>query len=177
MQGIAVVMVMVMVTTILNVSATKRRTLVMDAVQRRVPRMATAAATTAQPLQRKTRRTMGAHLASVKERAWLKNHKNRVLPLVTSMIAVRVLNTQGGASAQEDHSAMETLRYNTASDVWSFGVTVFEIYSNGARPYGAMDSNLGTGCRSLTVVQIPSTESWHGVGMPTQWRGHHLQSW
>lgn len=54
-QGIAVVMVMVMVTTILNVSATKRRTLVMDAVQGRVLRMATAAATTAQPLQRKTR--------------------------------------------------------------------------------------------------------------------------
>ena len=111
-QGIAVVMVMV--TTILNVSATKRRTLVMDAVQGRVPRMATAAATTAQPLQRKTRRTMGAHLASVKERALLKNHKNRVLPLVTSMIAVRVLNTQDGASAQEDHSAMVMYASNAA---------------------------------------------------------------
>ena len=48
---------------------------------------------------------MGAHLASVKERALLKNHKDRVLLLLTNKIAVRVLNTQGGASAQEDHSA------------------------------------------------------------------------
>ena len=35
---------------------------------------------------------------------------------------------------------METLRYTTASDMWSFGVTLFEIYSDGARPYAAMDN-------------------------------------
>jgi len=35
---------------------------------------------------------------------------------------------------------METLRYTTASDVWSFGITLFEIYSNGARPYSTMDN-------------------------------------
>jgi serine/threonine protein kinase len=35
---------------------------------------------------------------------------------------------------------METLRYSTASDVWSFGVVLFEIYANGARPYAGMDN-------------------------------------
>jgi hypothetical protein len=35
---------------------------------------------------------------------------------------------------------METLRYSTASDVWSFGVVLFEIYSNGTRPYAGMDN-------------------------------------
>lgn len=57
---------------------------------------------------------MGAHPASVKERALLKNHKNRVLLLLTSMIVVRVLNTQDGASAQEDHSAMVMYASNAA---------------------------------------------------------------
>lgn len=58
MQGIAVVMVMVMTTmvmTILIASATEKRTLMMDVVQVRVPRMAMVAATAAQPLQIKTR--------------------------------------------------------------------------------------------------------------------------
>ena len=54
-QGIAVVMAMTMVMTILIASATEKRTLVMDVVQVRVPRMAMVAATAAQPLQTKTR--------------------------------------------------------------------------------------------------------------------------
>lgn len=52
-QGIAVVMVMTVVMTILIASATEKRTLV-DVVQVRVPRMAMVAATAAQPLQIKT---------------------------------------------------------------------------------------------------------------------------
>merc|ERR1719272_472143 len=31
--------------------------------------------------------------------------------------------------------AMETLRFTVASDVWSYGVTVLEIYQDGERPY------------------------------------------
>lgn len=54
-QGIAVVMAMTMVMTILIASATEKRTLVMDVVQVRAPRMAMVAATAAQPLQIKTR--------------------------------------------------------------------------------------------------------------------------
>lgn len=54
-QGIAVVMAMTMVMTILIASATEKRTLVMDVVQVRVPRMAMVAATAARPLQIKTR--------------------------------------------------------------------------------------------------------------------------
>lgn len=54
-QGIAVVMAMTMVMTILIASATEKRTLVVDVVQVRVPRMAMVAATAARPLQIKTR--------------------------------------------------------------------------------------------------------------------------
>lgn len=54
-QGIAVVMAMIMAMTILIASATEKRTLVVDAAQVRVPRMAMVAATAAQPLQTKTR--------------------------------------------------------------------------------------------------------------------------
>lgn len=53
-QGIAVVMAMTMVMTILIASATEKRTL-MDVVQVRAPRMAMVAATAAQPLQIKIR--------------------------------------------------------------------------------------------------------------------------
>lgn len=103
-QGIAVVMAMTMVMTILIASATEKRTLVVDAAQEYAAiRILTA--TTAQLQSSKTHSTTAAHLASVKERALLKNHKDRVLLLLTNKIAVRVLNTQGGASAQEDHSA------------------------------------------------------------------------
>lgn len=103
-QGIAVVMAMIMVMTILIASATEKRTLVVDAAQEYAAiRILTA--TTAQLQSSKTHSTTAAHLASVKERALLKNHKDRVLLLLTNKIAVRVLNTQGGASAQEDHSA------------------------------------------------------------------------
>jgi hypothetical protein len=35
---------------------------------------------------------------------------------------------------------METLRFTQASDVWSFGITVLEIFTDGARPYGNLDN-------------------------------------
>lgn len=40
--------------------------------------------------------------------------------------------------------APETLksgRYSTKSDVWSFGVTMWEVFSNGAHPYGDIEDN------------------------------------
>lgn len=36
--------------------------------------------------------------------------------------------------------SMETLKYTAASDVWSFGVTLHEIYADAARPYKEMDN-------------------------------------
>lgn len=54
-QGIAVVMAMTIVMTILIASATAKRTLVVDAAQVRVPRMAMVPVTAARPLQIKTR--------------------------------------------------------------------------------------------------------------------------
>ena len=54
-QGTAVVMAMTMVMTILIALATEKRTLVMDVVQVRVPRMAMVPVTAARPLQIKTR--------------------------------------------------------------------------------------------------------------------------
>lgn len=62
-------------------------------------------ATTAQLQSSKTHSTMAAHLASVKERALRKNHKDCVLLLLTNLIAVRALSMQGGASARKDPSA------------------------------------------------------------------------
>ena len=33
---------------------------------------------------------------------------------------------------------MESLRFDQASDVWSFGVLMVEVFGNGARPYADM---------------------------------------
>ena len=41
----------------------------------------------------------------MKERVLLKNRKDRVLLLLTNVIAAQEQSTQGGASAQGDHSA------------------------------------------------------------------------
>lgn len=35
---------------------------------------------------------------------------------------------------------MTTLRFSTASDVWSFGITMFEVYTDGGRPYRTLQN-------------------------------------
>lgn len=36
--------------------------------------------------------------------------------------------------------AMQALKFTTASDIWSYGITLVEIYTEGDRPYGNMDN-------------------------------------
>ena len=35
--------------------------------------------------------------------------------------------------------SLTKMKFSTKSDVWSFGVVCFEVFSNGAKPYGAMN--------------------------------------
>jgi serine/threonine protein kinase len=36
--------------------------------------------------------------------------------------------------------SMETMRFSQASDVWSFGITMLEVWSDGAKPYAELDN-------------------------------------
>eukprot|EP00117_Sycon_ciliatum_P049284 scpid40910/ scgid4521/ Tyrosine-protein kinase transmembrane receptor Ror len=48
-------------------------------------------------------------------------------------------------------------QYSIASSIWSFGITLWEVYSLGARPYGEMeDSEV---IKALTKFQLPSQPS------------------
>lgn len=61
--------------------------------------------TTARKRERKIKTMLVVQHASVKGRALLRSQKDRVLLLQANGSVAQELNTQGGASAQEDHSA------------------------------------------------------------------------
>ena len=72
--------------------------------------------------------------------------------------------------------AMESMRFSTATDVWSFGVLLLEIFHDGARPYDEMDnetviSRVLSGYRAARP-QNCSTEVYTAIMMPC-WNSDH----
>lgn len=66
--------------------------------------------------------------------------------------------------------ALGERKYSTASDVWAFGVLLYEIYSDGARPYGQMGneeviSKVAAGYRLERPPHCPET-LYFGIMVP-----------
>jgi hypothetical protein len=55
---------------------------------------------------------------------------------------------------------METLRFTIASDVWSYGITMLEIYGNGARPYAAVTETAAVMTMVMAGNRAPIPEGY-----------------